>query len=52
LIMLLFQAGLSVQRKAYCLFVPPKLSLLAQLEGRLGWLPLGGQYWIQAKRLP
>jgi 2-polyprenyl-3-methyl-5-hydroxy-6-metoxy-1,4-benzoquinol methylase len=52
LIKLLVQAGFSVQRKAYCLFVPSKLSLLARLESRLGWLPLGGQYWIQAKRFP
>jgi hypothetical protein len=40
----------SVERKAYCLFVPPRLSVLPQLEKRLGWLPLGGQYWVEAKR--
>lgn len=43
-------AALVVERKAYCLFVPPSLSVLARMESRLGWLPLGGQYWIQAKR--
>jgi len=52
LIGLLGQASLTIERKSYCLFVPPKLSLLARLESRLGWLPLGGQYWIQAKRNP
>jgi SAM-dependent methyltransferase len=49
---ILSQASLSVQHKAYCLFVPPKLSVLTHLESRLGWLPLGGQYWVQAKRSP
>lgn len=47
---LLSQAGFSVERKAYCLFIPPVLSWLAPLEKMLGWLPLGGQYWVQAKR--
>ena len=44
------EAGLTVMRKAYCLFVPSSLSLLARMESRLGWFPLGGQYWVQAKR--
>ena len=47
---ILRQAALSVERKAYCLFVPPRLSLLAQLEKRFSWLPLGGQYWLEARR--
>lgn len=47
---ILSEAALIVERKAYCLFVPPSLSVLALLESRLGWLPLGGQYWIQARR--
>ncbi len=47
---LLIEAGLTVVRKAYCLFVPPSFSMLARLESSLGWLPLGGQYWVQAKR--
>lgn len=46
----LSEAALIVERKAYCLFVPPRLSILARVESRLGWLPLGGQYWVQAKR--
>lgn len=47
---ILYQAALSTERQAYCLFVPPSFSLLTWLEHRLGWLPLGGQYWVQAKR--
>lgn len=47
---ILSEAALIVERKAYCLFVPPSLSVLAWMESRLGWLPLGGQYWIQARR--
>lgn len=47
---ILSEAALVVERKAYCLFVPPSLSVLARMESRLGWLPLGGQYWVQARR--
>jgi len=47
---ILGEAALSIECKAYCLFVPPNLSVLSWLESRLGWLPLGGQYWVQAKR--
>lgn len=46
----LSEAALVVERKAYCLFVPPSLSILTWLENWLGWLPLGGQYWVQARR--
>ncbi len=48
--LLLTSAGLSFNRSAYCLFVPPSLSALLPLETKLGWLPLGGQYWVMAKR--
>ncbi|NIF76621.1 class I SAM-dependent methyltransferase [Paraburkholderia sp. Cy-641] len=41
-------AGLSVEQARYCLFVPPRFSKLSGLESRLGWLPLGGQYWVKA----
>lgn len=41
-------AGLELKRQSYCLFVPPKLSWLLPLEKLLGWLPLGGQYWVSA----
>lgn len=44
------EAALVVERMAYCLFVPPSLSVLARMESKLGWLPLGGQYWVQARR--
>lgn len=43
-------ASLTVTAKSYCLFVPPKLSALAWMENLLGWLPLGGQYWIRGTR--
>lgn len=47
---LLTDAGFVVDRSAYCLFVPPSLSALMPLESALGWLPLGGQYWVKATR--
>lgn len=46
--LLLEQAGLMMRGKAYCLFIPPKLSRLSPLERYLEWLPLGGQYWVNA----
>lgn len=45
-------ATLAVDTSAYCLFIPPRLSWLLPLEHLLRWLPLGGQYWVQARRLP
>jgi len=42
------QAGLAVRSSAYCLFVPPRLAWLSPVEKHLGWLPLGGQYWVRA----
>lgn len=47
---LLIDAGLSVQRSTYCLFLPPSLQALLPFEEKLGWLPLGGQYWVKATR--
>lgn len=41
-------AEMKVSGQGYCLFIPPKLSWLAPLEGYLAWLPLGGQYWVKA----
>lgn len=46
---ILEKATLTVRRSAYCLFVPPKLASLTLLEPYLGWLPLGGQYWVLAQ---
>lgn len=45
---LLRGAGLDLRRQTYCLFVPPRLSWLLPIEKHLGWLPLGGQYWVSA----
>lgn len=47
---LLRSAGLSVRRKQFIIFFPRKglLSKLIFLEKYLQWLPLGGQYFIQA----
>lgn len=42
------KAGLCVVKHAYALFVPPSLKMFSRLENRLGWLPLGGQYWVHA----
>lgn len=42
------KSDLAVKSTAYCLFVPPRLSWLSPLEKHLGWLPLGGQYWVRA----
>lgn len=43
-------ASLNVEGAGYCLFVPPKLSALTWMENVLGWLPLGGQYWVRGLR--
>lgn len=43
-------AGLNVVKRAYALFFPPSLRMFGRLESRLGWLPLGGQYWAHAIR--
>ena len=47
---LLMSAALEVDDSAYCLFIPPRLHVLVPLEKLLRWLPLGGQYWVQARR--
>ncbi len=46
------RAGLSVVRRDYILFVPPRLSWLRPLERLIGWLPLGGQYALVAEKPP
>ena len=48
---LLGKAGFVTILKKYTLFVPPSLARLAKLERYLGWLPLGGQYCVQAKKI-
>lgn len=44
------QASFNIVGQGYCLFVPPRFSLIKNIEKWLGWLPLGGQYWVHAKR--
>jgi SAM-dependent methyltransferase len=46
---LMTSAELKPHSHSYCLFVPPKLSLLRPMERILGWLPLGGQYWMKSR---
>jgi len=43
-------AGLSAVRSRYILFFPWRCALWRWLEARLAWLPLGGQYVIDAVR--
>jgi SAM-dependent methyltransferase len=40
------QSGFKIDRKAYCLFFPGALAAMRLLERWLGWLPLGGQYFV------
>lgn len=40
------QAGFNRVAAAYCLFFPKALAFLHPLESSLGWLPLGGQYYV------
>jgi len=47
---LLAGTGLTVVESGFCLFVPPALGRLVKIERYLRRLPLGGQYWIRARR--
>lgn len=42
-------AQFEVVHSAYCLFFPSALAALRPLENYLGWLPLGGQYFVCAR---
>jgi len=49
------RAGLSQMRftdlrTSYLMFFPPRLRVLAPFENAIGWLPLGGQYAVTARR--
>ncbi|MDP3561077.1 MAG: methyltransferase domain-containing protein [Legionellaceae bacterium] len=44
------QSGFLIENHAYCLFIPPRFPNLTKIEKYIGWLPLGGQYWIQARK--
>lgn len=46
----LSQAGFTGLGGGFCLFVPPRLAWLAWLEPLIAWLPLGGQYYVQAAK--
>ena len=46
LIEYLRKAGFPTLHSEYCLFFPPSFTRLAWLEPHLGWLPLGGQYFV------
>jgi len=46
----LTKAGFAVEDQSFCLFIPPRFSKFVYIERLLKWLPLGGQYWIQAYR--
>ena len=43
-------AGLVNISSSYCLFFPPRLKKLVKLENILYWLPLGGQYFVEASK--
>jgi len=43
-------AGLRPITKKFIIFFPRWFTFLKRLEGRLGWLPLGGQYLVSAIR--
>jgi len=43
----LLKAGFKISSAAYCLFFPQILSALRPFEPAFGWLPLGGQYFVQ-----
>ena len=40
------EAGFDIAESGYCLFFPGALAALRPLENHLGWLPLGGQYFV------
>jgi trans-aconitate methyltransferase len=47
---LMKKAGLEPSAAAYCLFFPQMLAALRPLEAWLGWLPLGGQYFVAGRK--
>jgi SAM-dependent methyltransferase len=44
------QAGFALTATEYCLFFPKMLAFLRPIETSLGWLPLGGQYYVAGVR--
>lgn len=47
---ILCEGGLQVEEQKFSLFFPQWLKMALPLERYLGRLPLGGQYWIMARR--
>jgi len=47
---LLTEAGASIEKSGYCLFFPGFMSGIRRLERALTWLPIGGQYYVEAKK--
>jgi len=44
------EAQFTITHTGYCLFFPGALSVLRPLENVMGWLPLGGQYFVCGAR--
>lgn len=51
LIKLSLGAKIKYKKHRYCLFIPPAFKFLTKLEGYLGKIPFGGQYWVHAIKL-
>lgn len=49
---LLRGAGLCIAEQRYYIFFPKLLGFLRWLEAWLAWLPLGGQYYVAARKPP
>jgi hypothetical protein len=43
-------AGFATARVRYRIFFPHALRGLRPLESKLGWLPLGAQYYVAARK--
>ena len=44
------RTGFDKMRTQYLMFFPPRLSALAGIEAALGWMPMGAQYAVTARR--
>ena len=44
------EAQFGIAEAGYCLFFPGPLAALRPLENFMGWLPLGGQYFVRGVR--
>lgn len=48
--LLKINTNLEIERRRYCLFFPEPLKALQPLERWIGFVPLGGQYYVVARR--